>query len=101
MASATISIVNSRLFDDIRDESKRLLPPLEGYQHYPLIPIEQATESLYHLIDALERRVWFSKQNSQEPTDALTQDESAVVFCVIVIMTIIYTFKIATIYSKI
>jgi len=79
MALTTTSTINSRFLDDVRDEP-RMLKPLEGYEFYPLMSIEQATKPLYPIVDDLERKVCFAKQNSQEPRpDGLTPDESAAI----------------------
>jgi hypothetical protein len=79
MALTTTSTVNSRFLDDVRDEP-RMLKPLEGYEFYPLMSIEEATVPLYPIVDDLERKAWFAKKNSQEPRrDGLTPDESAAI----------------------
>ena len=63
---------------DFTSESKRMLPPIKGYEKEPLVSIEQAIKPLHSLIPDIEEMVWTVKQNCQHPQDHhLSSDESA------------------------
>ena len=56
-----------------------MLQPITGYVQEPLLPLEEACEPLLPIIPRLEVNIWVAKQNSKEPADDLTEDESATI----------------------
>ncbi|CAF4499270.1 unnamed protein product [Didymodactylos carnosus] len=66
-------------YSDINGEPMRLFDPIEGYQKLPLLSLEKSVEPLSDLIDDLPRRVWMAKENCQERSDSLTEDEAAAI----------------------
>ncbi|CAF1384681.1 unnamed protein product, partial [Didymodactylos carnosus] len=66
-------------YSDIDGEPMRLFDPIEGYQKLPLLSLEKSVEPLSDLIDDLPRRVWMAKENCQERSDSLTEDEAAAI----------------------
>ncbi|CAF1195472.1 unnamed protein product [Didymodactylos carnosus] len=64
-------------FSDLTSESKRLLPPIKGFEEVPLVCLEKAVEPLVSLVPEVEQMVWVVKQNCDKPEDGLSQDESA------------------------
>jgi hypothetical protein len=72
-------------FFDIGDEPTRMLTPIEGYQDYPLMPLNMAVEPLIDLVDGIQARVWTAKNNCSEDKlntigSPLTQDEAASIY---------------------
>ena len=57
----------------------KCLQPITGYVHEPLLSLEEACEPLLPIISRLEVNIWVAKQNSKEPADGLTEDESAAI----------------------
>ncbi|UJR08746.1 hypothetical protein I4U23_013003 [Adineta vaga] len=77
--AATVDF-NPRLVESIRDEPKRLLLPISGYENEPLLPIEEACKPLQpHIVKDLPIYITTAKMNSMEPVDELTSDESAAI----------------------
>lgn len=72
--------VSSRItrFIDAREEPvyKHLLP-IEGYQHAPLVSLDEALEPIAQFFNAIDRKVWVAKKNCKKPKEGLKQDESA------------------------
>jgi hypothetical protein len=68
---------NPRFLSNIKDEPTNILQPIAGYEREPLLPLEEACQSLYSFIDDLAQNIWISKHNCRNPEDGLTQDESA------------------------
>ncbi|CAF1224295.1 unnamed protein product [Didymodactylos carnosus] len=66
---------NLRYFD-IEDEPRKMLLPIEGYELVPLMSLEMAVKPLEQLIPDIQRKVYVAKENSQEPQDSLSKDES-------------------------
>ncbi|CAF1596356.1 unnamed protein product, partial [Didymodactylos carnosus] len=66
-------------YSDIDGEPMRLFDPIEGYQKLPLLSLEESVEPLSDLIEDLPRRVWMAKENCQERSDSLTEDEAAAI----------------------
>ncbi|CAF1295874.1 unnamed protein product [Didymodactylos carnosus] len=62
---------------DLAQELTKMLLPIEGYEQSPLLQLEEAVEPLTKIVDDLQRRVYISKLNCKNPTNGLTQDESA------------------------
>ncbi|CAF4274500.1 unnamed protein product, partial [Rotaria sordida] len=71
--------INCRYLSGISDEPKQLLEPISGYAHEPLLSLEEACEPLLNIVSRLPVHIWIAKQNSQNPADGLTQDESAAI----------------------
>ncbi|CAF1574546.1 unnamed protein product [Didymodactylos carnosus] len=63
---------------DIVDEPRTMLPPIDGYQHVLLMPLERAVQSL-EIFDLLTK-VHIAKSNCQKLTGSLTQDEAASIY---------------------
>ena len=65
-------------YTDLRDKPvTRLLAPIIGYQNMPPVSLEDSIEPISHLFDEIEGNVWVAKENCKNPTDDLSQDESA------------------------
>ncbi len=62
---------------DIAKEPLELLLPIAGYEEMPLVPLEQAVEKLVHLLPLVQTYAYVAKEKCKNPTDGLTQDESA------------------------
>jgi len=71
--------INRRYVSGLSDEPKQLLQPISGYTHEPLLSLEEACEPLLNIVSRLPAHIWVAKQNSQNPADGLTQDESAAI----------------------
>ncbi|CAF3341148.1 unnamed protein product [Rotaria sp. Silwood2] len=71
--------INQRYLFGITDEPKQLLEPISGYVHEPLLSLEEACEPLLNIIPNLPAHIWIAKENSKNPSDGLTQDESAAI----------------------
>jgi len=62
------------------DGTKEMLTPLAGYENEPLVSLEESIKSLIHLFnDDIHRYVYIAKQNTRQPKDDLTPDESAAI----------------------
>ncbi|CAF1581784.1 unnamed protein product [Didymodactylos carnosus] len=71
---------NVSRYADIREEPiHKLLVPIKGYQDQSLVSLEEAIKPIAHLFDDLAEHVWIAKKNCKNPTDNLTQDESAAI----------------------
>ena len=77
MGTSLFEFINHRYLSGVSDEPKQLLQPITGYVYEPLLPLEKACEPLLDIIDRLEAHIWIAKQNSKNPADGLTEDESA------------------------
>lgn len=62
---------------DVVEENGRMLSPIEGYKHLPIVSLEEAVDPLISLVPKVKQMVWTVKQNCYEPKDGLTSDESA------------------------
>ena len=71
--------INRRYLLSVNDEPKQLLQPISGYAHEPLVSLEDACEPLKDIVPRLAAHVWVAKQNSKNPTDGLTHEESAAI----------------------
>ncbi|CAF0902676.1 unnamed protein product [Adineta steineri] len=70
--------INHRLLESIRDEPKRMLVPISGYENVTVKSLEDACEPIKDLFDdQLKQFIIIAKMNSSDPEDKLTQDESA------------------------
>jgi hypothetical protein len=75
---ATSININRRLLESVRDEPKKMLLPISGYEKVTVKSLDDAFESIKGLFDEkLKQCVTVAKMNSIEPEDELTQDESA------------------------
>ncbi|CAF1370341.1 unnamed protein product [Adineta steineri] len=75
---ATLIPINHRLLESIRDEPKRMLVPISGYEKETVKSLEDACEPIKDLFDQqLKEFITVAKINSLDPKDKLTQDESA------------------------
>jgi hypothetical protein len=79
MGTSLFEFINPRYLLGISDEPKQLLQPISGYTHEPLLPLEEACEPLLTIVSRLPAHIWIAKQNSKNPADGLTQDESAAI----------------------
>ncbi|CAF3669038.1 unnamed protein product [Adineta steineri] len=74
---ATSIAINHRLLESIRDEPKRMLVPISGYEEVTVKSLEDACEPIKDLFDHhLKQYITVAKMNSSDPVDKLTQDES-------------------------
>ncbi|CAF3428480.1 unnamed protein product [Rotaria socialis] len=64
---------------DLSDDQKQILQPTTGYNDEPLLPLEEACESLLNMVPRLQAHVRMAKENFKHPVDGLTQDESAAI----------------------
>jgi hypothetical protein len=62
---------------DIDQEPLETLLPIEGYEKMPLVPLEEALETLVHLLPRVQTYAYVAKKKCQNPADGLTPDESA------------------------
>jgi hypothetical protein len=79
MSEATVELMNPRYLSVVSDQPQQILQPITGYAQEPLLSIEEACEPLLPIVPRLEVNIWVAKQNSKEPADGLTQDESAAI----------------------
>jgi hypothetical protein len=78
MASAADKSSNAR-FLDAGEEPNQVLLPIRGYAKEPLLPLEDAVEPIFGLLDDLDIMVDTAKRNSKKPADGLTSNESAAI----------------------
>jgi hypothetical protein len=75
---ATSININRRLLESVRDEPKKMLLPISGYEKVTVKSLDDACESIKDLFDQkLKQYMNTAKMNSQEPEDGLSPDESA------------------------
>ena len=67
----------ARRFADLDMLPKRMLAPIDGYEDMPVVSLEEAVQPLVDIVPKVQRNVFVVKQNSEEPQDGLTNDESA------------------------
>ena len=79
MSTGLFEFINPRYILGLGDDPKQLLQPIAGYAQEPLLPLEDACEPLLDIVGRLPAHIWIAKQNSQNPADGLTQDESAAI----------------------
>ncbi|CAF1203588.1 unnamed protein product [Rotaria sordida] len=69
---------NKSRFTDLENEPvDHLLPPIRGYQGQTLISLVEAIQPVSSFFVEIKDNVMIALQNSQNPADGLTQDESA------------------------
>ena len=77
---ATSEPINPRLIADIKDEPKQMLKPIAGYEHEPLLSLEEACEPLNDILDhELKQNITIAKMNSTSPEYDLQPDEAAAI----------------------
>ena len=64
-------------FKDITGEPQRMLLPIQGYEHMPIVSLEEAVFPLVSLVPQIRRMVYIVKERCDDPQDGLTIDESA------------------------
>jgi hypothetical protein len=78
MASAISESANAR-FLDASEEPTQVLLPIRGYANEPLLPLEEAVQPIYNLLDDLDMMVDTAMRNSKKPENNLTSNESAAI----------------------
>lgn len=71
--------INPRYLLGITDEPKQLLQPILGYALEPFVSLEDACQPILTIVPHLAAHIWIAKENSKNPSDGLTQDESAAI----------------------
>ena len=61
---------------DVVGEPHRMLPPIKGFEEYPIVSLEKSVELLKHLIPELDQMLYVVQENCRHPRDDLTSDES-------------------------
>lgn len=75
---ATSKDINQRFIISVRDEPKKMLLPISGYENEIVKSLDDACEPIKHLFDEkLKDFITIAKMNSTSPEDELTPDESA------------------------
>jgi hypothetical protein len=69
----------SRNSDVCGEPVDRLLAPIRGYEDKPLLPLAEAIEPIADCFDDIQDYVYVALHNCQNPTDDLTQQESAAI----------------------
>ncbi|CAF0873591.1 unnamed protein product [Adineta steineri] len=78
--SAQANNLSKSRYTDIKDEPVgKLLMPIDGYQNEPLLTLEEALSSFSNFFVDLKQNIWIAKCNCKNPSDGLTQDESAAI----------------------
>lgn len=67
-------------FLDVDREPRRMLQPIEGYQKLPLVSLDEAIEPTIVCCPDIRRRAYIAKENCQNPSDGLNQNESASIY---------------------
>lgn len=71
------NLITSR-YTDLHDEPvDRHLAPITAYREVSQTSLEESLKLVSHLFMDLESYVWIAKENSKNPANGLTQDESA------------------------
>ena len=52
-------------FLDVDQELRKMLQPIEGYQHLPLVSLEEAVEPIISSCPDIRRRVYIAKENCE------------------------------------
>lgn len=71
--------INVRYIVGVDEEPRQILQPITGYASEPLLSLEEACEPLLNIVPRLGTYIWIAKENSKNPVDGLTQDESAAI----------------------
>jgi Ran GTPase-activating protein (RanGAP) involved in mRNA processing and transport len=73
-----VYIKQNQRFSDITHELRGLLMPIKGYEHMPLVSLEESVIPLVPILPDIHTYVFMAKNNcSIPPADGLTLDESA------------------------
>jgi NAD:arginine ADP-ribosyltransferase len=65
-------------FSDVAEEPRRMLPPIQGYEDKPLVPLEDAVEPLVDDVPNVQQYTLAAKNGCRNPpADGLSIDESA------------------------
>jgi hypothetical protein len=64
-------------YSDMIEEPRKMLLPIEGYEKMPLVPLTEAVKPLTSIIPGIDHKAWVARQNSDDPAEGLTPDESA------------------------
>jgi hypothetical protein len=64
---------------DFSTDSCQFLPPIWGYDTMPLVSLEEAVRPLIYLLPGVQSHAFSAIQNCANPTDGLTQNESAAI----------------------
>lgn len=62
---------------DFTPESQMMHPPIKGYENQPLVTLEQAVQPLASYVPDISHMLWTVMQNSHQPEDGLSFEESA------------------------
>jgi hypothetical protein len=62
---------------DIVEEPQLMLLPIEGHEKVPLVSLEESVLPLVQILPDILRKAFVAKENSQNPGDGLSIDESA------------------------
>ena len=79
MPTKLFEYINPRYLSGLADDPKQLLQPIAGYAYEPLLSLEEACEPILSIVPRLPAHIWIAKENSKNPADGLTQDESAAI----------------------
>lgn len=77
MAMAMKSGGTSRFTDFCDEPVDHLLAPIKGYQDQKCVSLNEAVQSISQFFDEIEDNVFVALHNCQNPSDDLTQEESA------------------------
>ena len=77
MASSAANKMSHLRFADLGTVSQRMLAPIEGFEKFPVVSLEEAVKPLVNIVPKVARNVFIVKENCEEPEDGLTSDESA------------------------
>ncbi|CAF1362862.1 unnamed protein product [Adineta steineri] len=64
-------------YSDMVEEPQKMLLPIEGYEKMPLVSLMEAIEPLITIVPGIDHKAWVARQNSDNPKDGLTPDQSA------------------------
>jgi hypothetical protein len=75
---ASSAVINRRFLESVRDEPKKMLLPIAGYEKETVKSLDEACEPIKDLFDQkLKQYITIAKMNSTNPEDGLTPNESA------------------------
>lgn len=78
--NASFEYINTRYLLSVdEDQPQEILQPICGYNNEPLLSLEEACEPLLKIVPRLQAHIWVTKQNSKNPSDDLTEDESGAI----------------------
>ncbi|CAF3817876.1 unnamed protein product, partial [Rotaria sp. Silwood1] len=69
----------SRYFDVPDEPIQKMLAPIDGYQSYALVSLDQAIAPLTDRVKDIDARVWVALENCKKSVDQLSPDESAAI----------------------